>query len=376
MTRKVSFQLSAAALLAIAFGDARTPGIAAQASAGQAPTYQVDPLWPQPLRAPWILGSVTGIAVDARDHVWLVHRGMASLTARTEAGLATDPPTAETCCAPAPPVLEFDPAGALVGHWGGPGQGYDWPQSPGGMAVDGRGNVWITAGGMPAPARDAAQAAPPPPQDAHVLKFSRTGAFLLQIGKPGDTGDGASRTGLNRPVDVDVDTQANEVYIADGGGNNRVVVFDATTGAYKRHWPLTNASCVRIARDGLVYGCDRKNNRVQVSRKDGTVVSEAVIAKGTLGEGAVWDIAFSRDPQQQVLFVADGSNQKVWVLRRETLAVISSVGGGGRWPGHFYGVGSVAVDSRGNLYTGETYEGKRLQRFISTSMGTAEGARK
>jgi len=112
-----------------------------------------------------------------------------------------------------------------------------------------------------------------------------------------------------------------------------------------------------------------------VFKKDGTFVKEGVISKSTLGEGAVWDIAFSRDPQQRFLFVADGSDQKVWVLRRDTLEVVSSVGAGGRWPGHFYGVGNIAVDSKGNLYTGETYEGKRLQKFIFKGLGAPPGGR-
>ena len=151
----------------------------------QAPTFQVDPFWPKPLPNHWILGSVTGVAVDAQDHVWLVHRGFDSLTARTEAGLATNPPTAETCCAPAPPVLEFDQAGTLISSWGGPGQGYEWPRTPAGITVDSKGNVWI-AGTAQTPAGTAGQV-PPPPRDAQVIKFSRAGKFLLQIGHPGKT---------------------------------------------------------------------------------------------------------------------------------------------------------------------------------------------
>jgi len=349
--------------------------------AGQrAPTaaYDVDPLWPQPLPRGWILGSVTGVTVDGSDHIWLVHRGAASMTARTEIGLGTDPKTAETCCEPAPPVLEFDAQGRLVGRWGGPGQGYDWPLSPGGLAVDGSGNIWIAAAGAPAPAgrgrgrgtggRGGEPATPPPappPSDAHVLQFARDGKFLRQIGRPGEAGGQAA---LNRPSGVDVDASANELYVADTG-NNRVVVFDAGTGAYKRHWmangePFRSVTCASVSADGLVYVCDRAANRIQVFRADGTFVKEAKVAAETGGSGAVWDIAFSRDRDQTQLFVADGQNQKVWLLNRDTLEVTGSVGAGGRWPGHFYAVGSVAVDSAGNLYTGETLEGKRLQKFV------------
>jgi DNA-binding beta-propeller fold protein YncE len=351
----------------LAVGWPAASGAAGQSGAA-APAFTVEPFWPQPLPEPWILGSVTGVAVDARDHVWVVHRGMDSLTARTEAGMATDPPTSETCCAPAPFVLEFDPSGALAGRWGGPGAGYDWPHSPGAIRVDGGGHVWIAGTGAAALGGRGVKPAQAPPDDAHVLKFSRTGEFLLQIGKAGEAGDATSRTRLRRPASIDVDLDANEVFVADAG-NDRIVVFDAANGEYKRQWALPGATCVRVARDGSVYGCDRQNNRLQVSRKDGTVVKEAVVGKGTRGEGAVWDVAFSPDPEQRFLYVADGSNQKVWILDRASLSAIGSVGAGGRWPGHFFGVGSVAVDSKGNLYTGETYEGKRVQKFVPQGRG-------
>ena len=346
--------------------------------AAQTPSFQVDPFWPRPLPNHWLFGSITGVAVDAQNHVWVVHRGAASLNTRTEIGLASDPPTAEACCLPAPFVLRFDPSGKVVSHWGGPGQGYDWPQTPGAIAVDAKGNVWIAAVGPPPATAGRGRGAqqgqtpppPPPAADAHVLKFSGDGKFLLQIGKPGQVGDDSSTTALHKPTAVDVDTAANEVYVADGLGNHRIVVFDATTGAYKRHWganggtPFNVPSAVKLSKDGQVYVADRKNNRIQVFKKDGTFVKEAVIAKETRGEGAAWALAFSNDAQQRTLYVADGSNQKVWVLRRDTLAVLSSVGTGGRYPGQFFGVSSVAVDSAGNLYTGETYEGKRLQKFV------------
>jgi hypothetical protein len=357
-----------------------------------APAFQVDPLWPKPLPNGWILGSVTGVAVDSQDHIWIVHRGAASLTARTENGLGTDPPTAEVCCRPAPPVLEFDHAGALVSSWGGPGDGYDWPESPGGIAVDAKGMVWITAAGFPVAVagrgRGAATTPAPAPRpvDAHVLQFTRAGKFVRQIGKPGTTEGNDSQTSLHRPANVEIDAAANELYIADGHGNRRVVVFDAATGAYKRHWgaygttpdrtspgpydptappakQFRTVSCVTIAKDGMVYVCDRQNNRVQVFSKDGKFLKEAIVSKATLGNGAVWDIALSSDAAQRHLFIADGTDQKIFILRRDTLTPAGEFGAGGRWPGHFYGVGSVAVDSRGNVYTGETFEGKRVQKF-------------
>jgi len=390
MTR-TSLVLRASTSLAVALSLTQ---VSAQRPREQAPTFQVDPLWPKPLPNHWILGSVTGVAVDTQDHVWLVHRGMDSLTARTEAGIGTNPPTAESCCAPAPFVLEFDPAGTLLNSWGGPGQGYDWPRTPAGITVDAKGNVWIagTAGTGGVAGRV------PPPTDAHVLKFSRDGKFLLQIGQPGKVEGSFSKTTLNRPAGFSLDAAAREVYVADGLGNRRVAVFDSDTGAYKRHWgaygqptseaPLptydparppdrqfNSVSCVKIARDGLVYVCDRRNDRLQVFKKEGTFLKEAFVSKSTLGEGAVWDMAFSNDSRQRFLYVADGSDQKIWVLRRDTLDVVTTVGAGGRWPGHFYGVGNIAVDSKGNLYTGETYEGKRLQKFVFKGLATAAGER-
>lgn len=423
--RSVTGVIALALLVGVGAFVLSTEPTAAQGRGGaQAPAFQVDQFWPKPLPNHWILGSVTGLAVDSTDHVWIVHRGLDSLTARTEAGTGTTPPSAEDCCAPAPPVLEFDAAGALVSHWGGPGQGFDWPVSPGGIDVDAKGNVWIAAAGPPettfltlpraggagggaagggggrgrvgagggaagaaagaaGAARGAAapdveaqpqrggrgNAAPPRPQDAHVLKFSRTGQFLLQIGKAGQPGAKDSQTGLDRPADIAVDSVANEVYVADSGANQRIVVFDANTGAFKRQWAghgseFGRLSCVALSKDGQVYVCDRKNNRIQVFKKDGTFVKEGVVSKATTMHGSVWDIAFSSDAAQRYVFVADGQDEKVFTLDRTSLETLSSFGDGGGWPGAFRLVGSVGMDSKGNLYTGETFEGKRVQKFV------------
>jgi DNA-binding beta-propeller fold protein YncE len=385
--------LSAILITLFIFAVVDRNSLAQKRSATQAPRLEVDPFWPKPLPNHWVLGSVTGVAVDSQDHIWIVHRGADSL-GNNEKGAILNPPTG--CCVPAPQVLEFDPAGNLIGHWGGPGQGYDWPQSTGGITVDHKRNVWIAAAGQPAtgaagggaPAAGGARAAAAPkPQDAQVLKFSRAGQFILQIGHAGKVEGNDSKTGLNRPAAVRVDPAANEVFIADGFGNHRVVVFDADSGSYKRHWgaygekpddgalgpydpnapaakQFRTVSCAAISKDGLVYVCDRQSDRIQVFQKDGKFVKEAVVSKTTLGDGSVWDIAFSNDPQQRFIYVADGQDKKVLVLRRDTLEMVSSFGDGGRMPGQFYGVGSIAVDSKGNVYTGETYEGKRVQKFV------------
>jgi DNA-binding beta-propeller fold protein YncE len=351
---------------------------AAAQGAVQAPRFEVDPFWPKPLPNHWVLGNSVGVTVDARDHVFIVHRGAASLNERTEIGLATSPPTAEHCCLPAPPVLEFDPAGNLVGHWGGPGTGYEWPDSNHGITADDKGNLWI--GGNAA-------------KDAHVVKFTREGKFLMQFGRQGKNTGSHDPENFGRVAKIFVDPKANEAYIADGYGNRRVVVIDADTGKFKRYWGAygnkpddtdlgrydpdappaqqfrTPVHCAELANDGLVYVCDRPNDRIQVFQKDGRFVKEAFIAKRTLGDGSVWDIAFSKDPQQRYLYLADGKNEKVYILDRDTLQILTSFGDGGRQPGQFFGVHSIATDSKGNIYTTETYEGKRLQKFVYKGLG-------
>jgi DNA-binding beta-propeller fold protein YncE len=344
----------------------------------QAPIFEVDPFWPRPLPNHWILGSSVGVTVDARDHVFIIHRGASTLNEKTEIGLATSPRSAEHCCLPAPPVLEFDPAGNVVGHWGGPGEGYDWPAWNHGITVDDRGNVWIGGGEA---------------KDAHLLKFTTSGKFLMQIGRPGQSRGSNDTENFGRAAKIFVDARANEAYVADGYGNRRVVVIDADTGKFKRYWGAyghtpddtdlgkydpeappapqfrTPVHCAELAHDGLVYVCDRPNDRIQVFQKDGTFVKEAFIAKKTLGDGSVWDIAFSKDPQQRYLYLADGKNEKVYILDRDTLKILTSFGDGGRQPGQFFGVHSIATDSKGNIYTTETYEGKRLQKFVYKGLG-------
>jgi DNA-binding beta-propeller fold protein YncE len=359
---------------------------AAQAgSAVQAPRFEVDPFWPRPLPNHWLLGSAIGVAVDARDHVFIVHRGGATLNERTEMGAAATPKTAEECCVPAPPVLEFDPSGTMVGHWGGPGEGYQWPVSNHGITVDHKGNVWIGGNGR-APAGAANYTGPF--LDAQVLKFTRDGRFLAQFGRSGKGTGSHDTENFAGPAKIFVDPAANEAYIADGYGNKRVAVIDADTGTFKRYWGAYGGKpddanlgrfdpdapparqfrnpvhCAELAHDGLLYVCDRPNNRIQVFQRDGTFVKEAFIARRTLGDGAVWDIAFSRDPQQKYLYLADGKNEKIYVIERASLEILTSFGDGGRQPGQFFGVHSIATDSKGNIYTTETYEGKRLQKFV------------
>lgn len=362
--------LGAAILLTLGVAETRLQESATAASNGrQVPHFQVDPFWPKPLPNKWILGSTIGVAVDARDHIYIVHRNDDGNFASQELGL--DAGTAD-CCTAAPPILEFDPDGNLINAWGGPGAGYTWPSSNHGIEVAPNGDIWIGGNG-----RD----------DSHVLVFTRDGQFVREIGIPGNDIDSNSTTHFSRVAEIAIDPRANEAYLADGYGNKRVAVVDSQTGAFKRYWgaygnrpaddfisyvpgePLPQqfvgpVHCAEPSLDGLIYVCDRGADRIQVFRPDGTFVREAQIAPMTLGSGATWDIAFSKDPDQSFLYVADGSNMKVHVVDRQSLEVLYVIGEGGRQPGLFYGTHSIVTDSQGNFYTTETYEGKRVQKFV------------
>jgi len=350
-------------------------GAVAQGRTVQAPMFEVDPFWPKPLPNHWLIGSTIGVWVDEQDHVWIIHRNTGTLN---DNELALDKKVGE-CCSAAPPVLVFDQAGNLVRSWGGPGQGYEWPESNHGVHVDYKGNVWIGGNGA---------------KDAQVLKFTKDGKFLLQMGHFGKSGGSNDTENFGRVAKIWVDPKTNEAYIADGYGNKRVAVLDADTGKMKRYWGAYGnkpddkdpgkydpkappgqqfrnpVHCVERTNDGLVYVCDRQGDRIQVFQPDGKFVKEAFYAKETLGSGSAWDLAFSKDAQQKYIFLADGTNEKVRIILRETMEELTNFGDGGRQPGQFFGVHSIAADSKGNLYTTETYEGKRIQRFVFKGVGT------
>ena len=360
-----------------------------QAAGVQAPRFEVDPLWPKPLPNHWVIGATIGVAADGNDHIWIIHRA-GSLEAK-EQYASTNPPAAD-CCVAAPPVLEFNEAGDLIGHWGGPGEGYDWPSSNHGIDVDHKGNVWIGGNGRgPQPAAlpsDESRMGGGRVHDSMVLKFTQSGRFLMQIGKPNQGKGSNDPENLRLPAKTLVDPKTNELYVADGYANRRVIVFDADTGKYKRHWGAyghkpddtqlppynpkdppaqqfrTPVHALVLANDGLLYVCDRTNDRIQVFKTDGTFVKETFIERNTLGDGATFDVALSRDPRQKFLYVADGSNMKVHILERDTLEILTSFGDGGRQPGEFYAVHSIATDSKGNIFTTETYRGQRVQKFL------------
>ncbi len=342
----------------------------APAFGAEAPKYEVDAAWPKPLPNNWIMGQAAGVAVDGDDHIWVVQRPK-TLT-DDEKAAALDPPRTK-CCKPAPPVMEFDQAGVLLRSWGGPGQGYDWPSNEHGVYVDAQGFVWLAGNGE---------------KDGQILKFTKDGKFVLQIGKPGEQTNSADTTRLGKPANMTVDAAANELYVADGYYNHRVIVFDATTGAFKRMWgayggkptddkapaydPAAAPSkqfgnpvhCVRIARDGLVYVCDRVNDRIQVFRKDGTFVKEIFVETATRANGSVWDLELFPDADETWLINADGANNEVRLIKRDTGDVVGAFGRNGRNAGEFHWVHNLAIDSKGNVFTTEVDTGKRAQKFL------------
>ncbi|MDE2881820.1 MAG: hypothetical protein OXP70_08215 [Acidobacteriota bacterium] len=341
---------------------------------------EVDPHWPR-IPDDWLIGEVSGIAVDMNDHIWLVQRPR-SLNA-DEAGLMQDPPLS-ACCNPAPPVLKFDADGNLLDSWGDAsgyqGEGYEWPESEHGIFVDHLGYVWLAGSG---------------PNDHQVLKFSGDGVFVMQIGQAGRTEGSNSTEFLGQPADMEVDPETNELYVADGYLNKRVIVFDAETGEYRRHWgaygnepsdedtgpfvpgaePIQQfrnpVHAVRIARDGMVYVADRVNNRIQVFEKDGTYVSELVVEGNSLGNGSTWDVELSPDEAQVDLYNADGQNQRIHIINRAAMEIEGHFGRRGRNAGMFHWVHNVAVDSNGNFYTAEVNQGRRAQKFVVSHAGHA-----
>ena len=361
------------------------------------PVFEVDPHFPT-MPEHMLLGGVGGATADLHGNVWVFQRPHT-----LEEGNAT-----ENGYGAAPPVLAFTPAGQYIQGWGGPSKTsqYEWFNRGGlhsafaecasctaqrrlngdgrpgsgehGIAVDAKDNVWLTGNGD---------------GDGQILKFTKDGKFLLQIGKGGVKPDSNDPTHLSRPAGITVYAKTNEVLVADGYGNRRVVVFDADTGAYKRHWgaygnkPDDKASTARqtsgpgpqqfntphgitVAKDDIVYVADRANNRVQAFRLDGTFLKEGFVKRESRGTGTAFGVALSADPEQRFLYVADGSNERIAILDRASLTKIGHVGGPGRKAGEFFHIHSLGVDPDGNLVTGES-QGYRVQKFLFKGLAAA-----
>jgi len=345
-------------------------GVCVTTQAQTPPSYKVDASWPKQLPNNWIMGQVGGIAVDRQDHIWVLQRPGSNT--KDDIGAAQTPPVAE-CCVSAPPVLVFDAEGNLLKSWGGPGSGYDWPSTEHSIFVDQAGNVWITGNGT---------------KDRQAIKFTGDGKFILQIGHPSAAPmNNSDTTILGRPAGIALDEKAHEVYFADGYLNRRVIVFDSETGAFKRMWGAYGKApsdadlvpyspgeapsqlfrnplhAVHISKDGLVYVCDRVNDRIQIFTKDGKFMKEFIWRPQTLGNGSAYDLTFSHDAAQKYLLVDDGENNVIWTLLRSDGSVQGTTGHAGRNAGQFHHVHTIASDSSGNLYTGEVETGRRIQKF-------------
>jgi DNA-binding beta-propeller fold protein YncE len=352
-------------------------GVAVLAQSDQVPIFEYDPSFPKPLPENWAIGPIGGLAVDRQDHLFVVQRPGVLLSNERLSGADDKPPKAD-CCVPAPPVLEFDQNGTLVNSWGGPGAGYDWPQSEHGVFVDHKDVVWLAGNGA---------------KDHQLLTFTHQGKFLRQFGKAGMSKGSADTSNMRGPANLVVDPASNEVYVADGYGNRRVIVLDGDTFAFKRMWgaygnrpddtdlgpynpdapPAQQFRLphnISVSRDGLVYVADRPNNRIQVFRKDGTFVREAFISRRTLLAGAASGFALSADPDQRFLYMIDGANHHVWILNRSTLQVIARFGQQGIFGGSLNIPHAIAVDSKGNIYVGENFDARRFQRFLFKGLGT------
>jgi DNA-binding beta-propeller fold protein YncE len=339
------------------------------ARAAQPPHFQVDPTWPKPLPNRWIFGQIGGIFVDAQDHIWINQRPRTLDDREKRASTAAN----VRCCVAAPPVVEFDQDGSVVQAWGGPGEGYEWPSNEHGVLVDYKGFVWVAGNGM---------------NDGMVLKFTRNGTFVMQIGRSAAMTSSKDTTQLGRAADMVVDPATNELYVADGYFNHRVIVFDADTGAFKRMWgaygkPPTDEKLtydpkappaqqfanpvhgIRLTKDGLVLVADRGNNRIQVFHKDGSFVREYFVLKdtppGTVGSIMIWP-----DAAESYYITSDDPNGEFHVIRKSDGVEVATAGRVGHNLGEFNNLHNLAIDSKGNIYTAEV-QGKRVQRFRNTS---------
>jgi DNA-binding beta-propeller fold protein YncE len=344
----------------------------------EVPKFQYDPTFPQPLPENWAIGAIGGMAVDSHDHIWVLHRPGPLQKNERFAGAGMIPPRAD-CCIPAPPVLEFDQDGKLLASWGGPGEGYEWPSIEHGIFVDAKDDVWLAGSGD---------------KDDQVLKFNPQGKFLAQFGHRGKSAGSSDTHNLGGPANLTVDSANNELYVADGYRNRRVVVIDTETLTFKRMWGAYGHAPddqnlgpydpdappaqqfrlphnVALSKDNLVYVADRVNDRIQVFKTDGTFVNEAFVAPTTRLAGSASGLAFS--PDQRFLYVIDGANHHIWILLRQTLEVVDRIGQQGIFGGSLNVPHALAVDSKGNIYVGENFDGRRFQRFVYKTMGTPTG---
>jgi len=365
------------AALAVGAGLAGVPAFAAAAQTSKPapgmPAFRVDPDWPK-IPNNWIFGPVTSIRVDEQDHVWILQRPRSVRADQKEHA--------------APPVLEFDAGGNFLRGWGGPGNGYDWPENEHGFDLDPNGFVWIT-GNNP----NFGRSRPNQSYDDMLLKFTKTGRFVMQIGGRNTSGGIRDTRSVHEAAECAFSRKTNEIFVADGYGNRRVVVFDGNTGAFKRMWGAFGrppedlpadvpygqpgkfdggegpehfgiVHAVRVSNDGHVYVGDRDNRRVQVFNLDGKYINQVFVNMAAGPSRTACGITFSPDGPQRLMYVCDFDHGRIFVFDRKTLAPIGSFGTQGKDIGEFVDVHYIATDSRGNLYSSETAGGRRAQKFL------------
>ena len=367
-------------------------GVAALAQAQNPPVYKVDPFWPKPLPNRWSMQQIVDLFVDKDDHIWAINRADPR---PDEMGAASVPPRAE-CCVLGPEILEFDQSGAVLKGWGSQNFVPGWPNRLQSFVVDREGNVWISG---------------TDPGDS-IIKLDGDGKLLWDFGHRWPKGkelkqDNRQTEFLMGVEDFELDLDASEIYVADGARNKRILVYDMNTGAFKRGWgghgvPLSEIDndptpqydlsgpppdlkpfaqtihTLHLSKDGLLYIGERGADRVSVYKKDGTFVTSFFVhpstqargpnCGGPFGEdgpcGTTYNMSFSADPEQKYLFVADGTNNMVWIFNRKTGEQAGAFGGAGRYAGQLHWIDTVATDSKGNIYTGEVEDGKRIQKFV------------
>ncbi|MBV9505095.1 MAG: hypothetical protein JO323_08845 [Acidobacteriia bacterium] len=340
---------------------------AAEPKGSSLPIYEVDHAWPKvPPR--WKLGDASSVAIDAQDNVWVLHRPRTLKP--DQAAMA------------APPVIVFDTAGNYIKAWGGAGNGYEWPEREHGIHIDSKGFVWLGGNSCPTNGLPGLK----PVADDQLLKFTQDGKFVMQIGHSNQSKGNADTLNLHRPADAWVYPPTNEIFVADGYGNHRVVVFDADSGKFKRMWgafgnrPVDDDHCqivtpssfadpgpqqfsvvhaIRVAKDGTVYVADREYRRVQMFSKDGKFLKQLVRTDIAFAR----DLALSADPGQRFLYVGGGNS--IFIVDPKTLQIAGNI-----QPTGIIGAGhQIAVDSKGNIYIAQTTAG--LQKLTFKGMSPA-----
>ena len=341
--------------------------------------------WPKPLPNNWVMNEVHGVYVDKNDHIWLYIRVSQPVQDNPPFNNADSPGARDKATRKmSPPVLEFDTDGNLLQAWGGPNSvppGVRWADKERTIVVDSKGDVYLSGS---------------TPGDG-LLKFTNDGKFIRDYGHRGPVVERKDQKMDNQQTDIwptgaaglALDEPADEMYIADGYLNRRLLVYSISTGQFKRGWgaygkPLSQISnadiphdpndfhaaefgnpvqSVTLSNDGLVWFGDRGGDRIQVFTKQGKFVREMYVANGTMRGGSVMNIAFSPDPAQQHVFVPDMVNGYVWELDNKTGQIIGKLGRPGDGPGEFAGAHEAAVDSKGNVYIGENGRNKRAQKW-------------